>query len=163
MSDPVKAIPEGYHSVTAYLSIAGAAQAIQFYQKAFGAQELLRLPAPNGKVGHAELQIGDSRIMLADEEPSMGSFGPRSVGGTPVTLMIYLENVDNVFERAVAAGARVLKPLKDQFYGDRSANLEDPFGHKWIIATHIEDVSPEEIDKRVKAMAEEKQPEPVLD
>lgn len=163
MSKPVKAIPEGYHSVTPYLYIDGAAQAIQFYQKAFGAKEILRLPAPNGKVGHAELQIGDSRIMLADEEPAMGSFGPKSVGGTPVSLMIYFEDVDRVFEKAVAAGAKVLKPLKDQFYGDRSASLEDPFGHKWFIATHIEDVSPEEIDKRVKAMVDPKEPEPVLD
>jgi PhnB protein len=159
----VKAVPEGYHSVTPYLSIDGAAQAIQFYQKAFGAKELLRMPAPNGRIGHAELRIGDSIIMLADEEPSMGSFGPKSVGGTPVTLMIYLENVDEVFDQAVIAGAKVLKPLKDQFYGDRSANLEDPFGHKWIISTHIEDVSPAEMDKRMKALMEQKEPEPVLD
>ena len=163
MGPKVKAVPEGYHSITPYLYIDGAAQAIQFYQKAFGAQEILRLPAPNGRIGHAELQIGDSRIMLADEEPSMSSFGPKSVGGTPVSLMIYLEDVDRVFEKAVAAGAKVLKPLKDQFYGDRSASLEDPFGHKWFIATHIEDVSPEEIDKRVKEMVEPKEPEPVLD
>ena len=159
----VKAIPEGYHSVTPYLSIVGAAQAIDFYKKAFGAQELYRMPGPDGKVGHAEIQIGDSRVMLADEEPSMGSFGPKSIGGTPVGLLIYLENVDKVFEQAIAAGSKVLKPLKDQFYGDRSGSLEDPFGHKWHLATHMEDVAPDEMGRRLKEVMEKQALEPALD
>jgi PhnB protein len=161
MNQNVKPIPDGYHSVTPYLSVAGASDAIAFYGKAFGAKELYRMPAPGGKVGHAEIQIGDSRIMLADEEPSMGSFGPKSVGGTPVGLLIYVEDVDVVFEQAVHAGAKVLKPLKDQFYGDRSGTLEDPFGHKWHLATHVEDVAPEEMMKRMAEMGKEL--EPVLD
>jgi PhnB protein len=148
----VKPIPDGYHTVTPYLIVQGAAAAIDFYKKVFGAKELFRVPGPGGKVGHAELQIGDSRIMLADEHPEMGAKAPGSFGGSPVGLMLYVEDVDARFNRAVAAGAKVTKPLADQFYGDRSGTLTDPFGHQWTIATHKEDVSPEEIDRRMKAM-----------
>jgi PhnB protein len=154
MTGKVKAIPDGYHSVTPYLAIDGATDAIEFYKKAFGAKEIYRMPMPGGKIGHAELQIGDSRIMLADENPEMGGRSPKALGGSPVGLMIYLENVDQVFHQALAAGARVIRPLKDQFYGDRSGNLEDPFGHKWTLSTHIEDVAPEEMEKRMKEAME---------
>jgi PhnB protein len=147
----VKAIPEGYHAVTPYLIVDGAARAIEFYTRAFGARELFRMGAPGEKVGHAELQVGDSRIMLADEFPEMDARGPKSIGGTPVSLMIYVEDVDAVVPRAVAAGAKVVRPIQDQFYGDRSGNIEDPFGHKWTIATHKEDVSPEEMARRARA------------
>ncbi len=149
----VKPIPDGYHSVTPYLIIKGAADAIEFYKKAFGATELFRMPAPGGKVGHAEIKIGDSPIMLADESPEMGYVGPATLGGTPVSIMIYVEDVDTVFNQAIAAGGEQLKPLEDQFYGDRSGSLKDPFGHQWHVATHKEDVSPEEMDKRMAAAA----------
>ncbi|MBI4602402.1 MAG: VOC family protein [Planctomycetes bacterium] len=145
---PVKPIPDGYHSVTPYLIVEGAARAIEFYQQAFGASERLRMPAPGGKVGHAELVIGGSCIMLADEFPEMGFRGPRAIGGSPVGILLYVEDVDAVFARAMAAGAKALRPVKDQFYGDRSGTLEDPFGHVWTIATHKEDLSPEEIQRR---------------
>ena len=148
----VKPIPDGYHTVTPYLIIQGAAGAIEFYKKAFGAKELMRIPGPGGKVGHAEIQIGDSRIMLADEHPEMGAKAPGSFGGSPVGLMLYVEDVDARFNRAVAAGAKVHRPLADQFYGDRSGTVTDPFGHQWTIGTHKEDVSPEELDRRMKAM-----------
>ncbi len=142
---PVKPIPEGYHSVTPYLIIKGASAAIDFYKKAFGATELFRMPDPSGKgVAHAEIKIGDSPIMLADEQPQIYR-SPQSLGGTPVSLMLYVEDVDTVFPRAVAAGAKVVKPVQDQFYGDRSGTLHDPFGHLWTIATHKKDVSPEEM------------------
>jgi PhnB protein len=147
----VKPIPDGYHSVTPYLIIKGAADAIDFYKKAFGATELFRMPAPGGKVGHAEIKIGDSPIMLADESPEMGYVGPGTLGGTPVTIMIYVEDVDTVFNQAIGAGGEQVKPLQDQFYGDRSGTLKDPFGHVWHVATHKEDVSPEEMDKRMAA------------
>jgi PhnB protein len=147
----VKPIPDGYHSVTPYLIIKGAADAIEFYKKAFGATELFRMPAPGGTVGHAEIKIGDSQIMLADESPEMGYVSPTTIGGTPVSLMIYVEDVDTVFNQAIAAGGEQLKPLQDQFYGDRSGTLKDPFGHTWHVATHKEDVAPEEMDKRMKA------------
>jgi PhnB protein len=145
-----KAIPEGYHSVTPYLVIKGAADAIEFYKRAFGATELMRMPSPDGKIGHAEIIIGDSHIMLADEYPEMGHRSPQSIGGTGVSLMVYLENVDEVFKRAVAAGARQLQPVKDQFYGDRSGTLRDPFGHEWTLSTHVEDVSPDEMRRRAE-------------
>jgi PhnB protein len=148
----VKPIPDGYHTVTPYLIVNGAAAAIDFYKKVFGAKELMRMPGPGGKVGHAELQIGDSRIMLADEHPDMGAKAPGSFGGSPVGLMLYVEDVDVRFKRAIDAGAKVKKPLADQFYGDRSGTVTDPFGHQWTIATHKEDVSPEEMDRRMKAM-----------
>ena len=148
----VKPIPDGYHSVTPYLIIKGASDAIEFYKKAFGATELFRMDH-QGKVGHAEIKIGDSPIMLADESPEMGYVGPTTLGGTPVSIMIYVEDVDTVFKQAVAAGGEQLKPLQDQFYGDRSGTLKDPFGHVWHVATHKEDVSPEEIEKRLAAGA----------
>jgi PhnB protein len=146
-----KPIPEGYHSVTPYLIINGAAEAIEFYRKAFGATELFRMPAPEGKIGHAEIKIGDSPIMLADEFPEMGYKSPRSLGGSPVSILIYVEDADRVFNQAIAAGGKEQRPVKDQFYGDRSGTLEDPFGHVWHVATHQEDVSPEEMEKRMKA------------
>ena len=147
----VKPIPEGYHSVTPYLIIKGAADAIEFYKKAFGATELFRFPAPDGKIGHAEIKIGDSPIMLADEFAEMGYKGPQALGGSPVSLMIYLEDVDAVFDRAVEAGASVKEAVQDKFYGDRTGTLTDPFGHVWHIATHQEDVSMEEMEKRAQA------------
>ena len=147
----VKPIPDGYHSVTPYLVMNGAAAAIDYYKKAFGAVELFRMEH-EGKVGHAEIKIGDSNIMLADENAEMGYKGPEAYGGTPVSLMIYLEDVDTVYSQAIAAGGTELKALEDQFYGDRSGTLKDPFGHVWTIATHKEDVSPEEMDKRLAEM-----------
>ncbi len=146
----VKPIPEGYHSVTPYLIIKGAAEAIEFYKKAFGATELFRFPAPDGKIGHAEIKIGDSPIMLADEFAEMGYKGPQALGGSPVSLMIYLEEVDAVFNRAVEAGASVKEAVQDKFYGDRAGTLTDPFGHVWHVATHKEDVSMEEMEARAK-------------
>ena len=149
----VKPIPEGYHSVTPYLIINGATEAIEFYKQAFGATELFRFPAPGGKIGHAEIKIGDSPIMLADEHPDMGYKGPQALGGTPVSLMIYLEDVDTVFNRAVTAGATVKEALQDKFYGDRSGSVVDPFGHIWHLATHKEDVSMDEMERRAKAQS----------
>ncbi len=149
-----KPIPEGYHSVTPYLIVDGAAQAIEYYARAFDAVEVLRMPGPDGRVGHAEIRIGDSIVMMADEHPEIGVLGPRSRGGVTGSFLIYVENVDAVFDRAISAGGRVLKPLQDQFYGDRSGTLEDPFGHSWTIATHKEDVSPEELDRRMRAMTQ---------
>ena len=147
----VKPIPEAYHTVTPYLIIEGAAEAIEFYKQAFGAKELFRFPAPEGKIGHAEIKIGDSPIMLADAYPAMGYNSPKSLGGSPVSLMIYVENVDTVFNQAVQAGATVKEALTDKFYGDRSGSLIDPFGHVWHLSTHKEDVSMEEMEKRAKA------------
>jgi PhnB protein len=146
----VKPIPEGYHSVTPYLVMKGAADAIEFYKKAFDAIELFRMDH-EGKIGHAELKIGDSPIMLADENPEMGYRGPEALGGTPVSLMIYVDDVDKIYPQAIAAGGVELKPLQDWFYGDRSGTLKDPFGHVWTIGTHKEDVTPEEMDKRMAA------------
>jgi PhnB protein len=146
----VKPIPEGYHSVTPYLIINGAADAIEFYKKAFGATELFRFPAPDGKIGHAEIKIGDSPIMLADEFAEMGYKGPQALGGSPVSLMIYLEDVDTVFNRAVEAGASVKEAVQDKFYGDRTGTLTDPFGHVWHVSTHKEDISMEEMEARAK-------------
>ena len=148
---PVKPIPEGYQSVTPYLIVGGAADAIEFYKKAFGATELFRMPAPDGKIGHAEIKVGDSPIMLADEHPDMGYKGPQSIGGSPVSLMIYVADVDTVFKQAVDAGAIVKDALQDKFYGDRIGTVVDPFGHRWHLATHKEDVSPEEMERRAKA------------
>ena len=146
-----KPIPEGYHTATPYLIIGGAANAIEFYKKAFGATELFRFPTPDGKIGHAEIKIGDSPIMLADEYPEMGYKGPQTLGGSPVSLMIYVEDVDTVFNRAVEAGATVKEAVSDKFYGDRMGTLTDPFGHRWHVATHKEDVSVEEMQRRAKA------------
>ena len=149
----VKAIPDGYHSVTPYLIISGATGAIEYYKKAFGAAELMRIDAPGGKIGHAEIKIGDSPIMLADEFPEMGYKSPTTLGGSPVSIMIYVEDVDSVFKQAIAAGGKEQRPVKDQFYGDRSGTLEDPFGHVWHVATHKEDVSAEEMEQRASAHA----------
>jgi PhnB protein len=148
---PAKPVPDGYHTATPYLIVKGAASAIEFYKKAFGATELFRMAAPEGKLGHAEIKIGDSPIMLADEVPEMKYLGPESLGGTPVAMLLYVDDVDARFSQAIAAGAKEIRPVKDQFYGDRSGTLQDPFGHLWTIATHVEDVSPEEIEKRFGA------------
>ena len=149
---PVSPIPEGYNSITPYLIVKGGAKAIQFYKDVFGAQEVFRMDGPDGKVGHAELQIGSSRIMLADENPTMGQgySSASTVGGSPVSLYLYIPEVDSVVDRAVAAGAKLLKPVQDQFYGDRSGFIQDPFGHLWGVATHVEDVSPSELEERAK-------------
>jgi PhnB protein len=144
-------IPEGYHTATPYLIVKGAAQAIEFYKQAFGAVELFRFPVPDGRLGHAEIKVGDSPIMLADEAPDMGYRGPQALGGTPVSVLLYVKDVDAQYQKAVAAGATVRKPVQDQFYGDRSGTLEDPFGHVWTLATHKEDVSPEEMQRRLEA------------
>jgi len=151
MSPKVRPIPEGYATVTPYLITAGAARAIEFYVKAFGAIELMRFVDPKGRVGHAEIRIGDSRVMLADEFPDHGARSPRAVGGTPVFIHLYVEDVDGFTARAAAAGAKVIHPVQDQFYGDRSATLEDPFGHVWNVATHVEDVSEDELKRRATA------------
>jgi len=150
----VSHIPEGYNSVTPYLIIKDAARAIDYYKKVFGATEVFRMPMPDGKVGHAELQIGNSRIMLADENPGMGQghASATSIGASPVSLYLYLPDVDRVVERAVAEGAKILKPIQNQFYGDRSGFIQDPFGHLWGIATHVEDVSPQEMEERMKKL-----------
>lgn len=144
----VNPVPEGYHTVTPYLAVNDGNAALEFYKKAFGATELYRMPGPDGKVGHAEIQIGDSRMMLADEYPEMGFRGPSSLGGSPVMMHLYVEDCDAWFERAVAAGAKVVRPLADQFYGDRGGGLEDPFGHSWFISTHKEDVPEDEMQRR---------------
>jgi PhnB protein len=148
----VKAIPDGYPTVTPYLIVDGASAAIEFYCSVLGATERMRMPAPDDKVGHAELEIGNSVIMLADEFPDMGTLGPRAVGGSPVSLHVYVEDVDSVFERALGAGAKALRAVEERFYGDRSGQFEDPFGHRWDVATHVEDVPPEEMAKRMAAM-----------
>jgi PhnB protein len=148
----VKPIPEGYHSLTPYLVMDGAAKALEYYKKAFGATELFRMEH-EGKIAHAEMKIGDSPFMLSDEHPERGFRGPKAIGGTPVGLMIYVDDCDTVFKQAIDAGGTEQKAVQDQFYGDRSGTLEDPFGHIWTVATHKEDVSPEEIDKRLAAMA----------
>jgi PhnB protein len=148
----VKPIPDGYHTATPYLIVKDAAHALEFYKKAFGAKELMRFADPSGKVGHAEIKIGDSPIMLADEFPEMGARSPQSFGGTPVSLLLYVKDVDAAASQAIAAGATVVRPVKDQFYGDRSGTFADPFGHVWTIATHIEDVSEEEMHKRMAAL-----------
>lgn len=153
MTSAVKPIPEGYHTATPYLIIKDAAGAIEFYKNAFGASELFRMAQPDGRIGHAEIRIGDSPIMLADEFPEMGYRSPQSLGGSAVSIMLYVEDVDAVFNQAIAAGGEVQRPVEDKFYGDRGGSLTDPFGHVWHIATHKEDVTPEEMDKRAAAAA----------
>jgi PhnB protein len=153
MANQVKPIPDGYHSVTPYLIIKGAAEAIEFYKKAFGATELFRMPQPDGRIGHAEIKIGDSPIMLADEFPQMKHLSAQTLGGTPVSILLYVPDVDSVFNQAIAAGAQQQTPVEDKFYGDRGGSLVDPFGQVWHIATHTEDVSPEEMEKRAAAAA----------
>jgi PhnB protein len=145
----VNPVPEGYHSVTPYLIVNGAARAIDFYKMAFGATEIMRMPGPNGRVMHAELRIGDSVVMLADEPEGGEHKSAQALGGSPVGLMIYIADVDKVFQRALSAGAKETRAVHDQFYGDRSGNLIDPFGHSWTVSTHVEDVSPEEMQRRM--------------
>jgi PhnB protein len=152
MASRVEPIPSGFHTLTPHLVVKGASQAIEFYKKAFGAEEIGRAPSPDGKsIMHAELKIGDSRLMLVDEFPEMDCRGPQSIGGTPVTIHMYVKDADAAFSRAVAAGAQVRMPLADMFWGDRYGVLTDPFGHAWSIATHKEDVTPEEAAKRAQA------------
>ena len=148
----VKPIPAGYHSITPYVIIDGAARAIEFYKQAFGAKELMRIPSPGDRIGHAEIKVGDSVIMLADEHPEMDARGPKHYGGSPVSLLIYVTDVDRRFKQALAAGGTEVRPVTDQFYGDRAGTLRDPFGHTWHIHTHTEDVSPAELKRRMAAM-----------
>ena len=151
MANKAQAIPKGYHTVTPSLFVVGAAKAIEFYKKALGAEELMRFPGPDGAIMHAEIKIGDSIVMLADEMPEQGGRGPKSIGGTPVSFFVYRENVDAEWKRAVDAGAKVLVPLADQFWGDRTGCLEDPFGHQWWLAQHLRDLTPDEIRKNAEA------------
>jgi len=153
MAGKAKSIPDGYHSITPYLIVKGAAAAIDFYRQAFGATEIMRMPMPDGRIGHAELRIGDSFVMLADEFPEAEAISPNTLGGTTVGLMIYVEDAYAVFNKAVSLGAKVKKPIADQFYGDRNGTLEDAWGHKWTISTHVEDVAPDEMERRLAAMA----------
>ena len=153
----VKAIPDGYGSVTPYLIVPDGAGAVAFYQRAFGAGERMRLTRPDGRIGHAEVTIGNSVIMLADEHPEIDAKGPAAYGGSPVSLHVYVENVDQIVARAVSAGAELIRPVENQFYGDRSGSVTDPFGHIWHIATHIEDVSPQEIDRRAIAAMQKRE------
>jgi PhnB protein len=162
MAKQVSPIPAGYHTVTPYLMVRGAAQAIDFYQRAFGAEEVVRMPGPDGqKLVHAEIKLGDSFVFLGDEFPDMGGGSPQTLGGTPVSLHLYVPDVDAAFNRAVAAGAQVQMPPTDMFWGDRYCKLTDPFGHVWGMATHTEDVTPAEMEKRSQAyfqqMAAQKQ------
>ena len=148
----VKPIPDGYPRLSAALSIDGAADAIEFYKDVFGATERMRMEGPPGRVAHAELQFGDSVLMLSDESPEMGFLGPKQVGGSPVQLSLYVEDVDALYEKALAKGATAERPLEDQFYGDRSGSFTDPFGHRWYVASHVEDVSEEEMGERMAQM-----------
>lgn len=147
----VNPVPDGYHSITPYLCVNGAARAIEFYRDAFGAEEVFRIPMPDGSIGHAEIRIGDTRISLADDNPDGGLLSPQ--GSSPVGLLLYVEDVDALFRRAITAGATVMQPLADQFYGDRMGTLEDPFGHVWFVATHIEDVPEDELEKRAAELS----------
>jgi PhnB protein len=152
MPSKAKPIPDGFHGATPYMCVADAAKAIEFYKQAFGATEVMRLAEPSGKIGHAELKIGEALIMLADEYPEFGHRSPKTLGGSPISIHLYVEDVDALAARAVAAGATLLRPVADQFYGDRAASLQDPFGHRWSIATHKEDVPPAELERRYAAM-----------
>ena len=158
MAQKAAATPKGYHTVTPSLFVAGAAKAIEFYKKALGAEELMRFAGPDGKIMHAEIKLGDSIVMLADEMPDMGGKGPKSIGGTPVSFFVYGENVDAAWKRAVDAGCKEVVPLADQFWGDRTGCLEDPFGHQWWLATHVQDLTPEEIRKNAEAYFSQMQP-----
>ena len=151
----VKPIPDGYHSVTPYLIMDDAARALEFYKKALGAVELMRFPGPDGKIGHAEIRIGDSPVMLADESPDMGQKSLRTIGGSPISLMVYVEDVDARVAQAVAAGAKLTRPVANQFYGDRTGGIEDPFGYHWYIATHVEDVPQDELERRAAKASNE--------
>lgn len=138
-------IPKGYHTATPYLICDGASAAIEFYKKAFGATEVMRMEGPDGKLGHAEIKIGDSHLMLSDGNPQMNVYGPKHYGGSPIKVLLYMKDVDNVVKDAVAAGAKIVRPVADQFYGDRVGTISDPFGHEWYIHTHIKDMTPEEM------------------
>jgi PhnB protein len=157
MAGKVKPIPEGYQVLTPYLICKDAGRAIEFYKTVLGAKEKMRMPAPDGKIGHAELQFGGSQLMLADEYPEMGYRGPQAIGGSPVSLHLYVEDVDGVFKRAISAGAKERQALENKFYGDRSGTIEDPFGHIWNLSSHVEDVPPEEMEKRAAAMYSQQQ------
>jgi PhnB protein len=150
-----KPVPDGYHAVTPYLIVREGAKAIDFYKRAFGASESVRMSSPEGKIGHAEIRIGDSVVMLADERPDMGHLSPLSLKGTPVSLLLYVEDVDSRFEQALGAGAKALLSVKNQFYGDRSGTLQDPFGHVWTLATRVEDLSSEEVRRRSQKLTKE--------
>lgn len=150
MTEKVKPIPDNYHTITPYLNVRGAAKALDFYQRAFGAREQYRMGGPNGTIMHAEMRIGDSVFMLADENEDWGNRSPESLGGVASSLMVYVEDVDTRFKQAVDAGATVIMPLQDHFYGDRSGTVQDPFGHRWMLSMHVEDVSPEEMERRAK-------------
>jgi PhnB protein len=153
MKNKVKAIPDGFHAVTPYLTVRGAASAIDFYKRAFGATEILRMPGPDGKIMHAEITIGDSRVMLADESAVAGTQSPQALNGTACGVFLYIEDVDATFKQAIKAGGKEAQPVQDMFWGDRFGKMTDPFGHKWMLATHIEDVTPEEMGKRTAALA----------
>ena len=155
MAKSVQPIPDGYHSVTPYLIIGKgkAGEAIDFYSRAFNAKEVMRMPGPGGRIAHAEIQLGDSRIMLADESPSIDAYGPDHFHGSPITLLVYVPDVDATTKQAAASGATIVRPIADQFYGDRTAGLKDPFGHVWYLATHIRDVSKEEMEQHMHATA----------
>lgn len=152
MSAKVNPIPEGYHSITPYLTIRNAGAALEFYKQVFGAEERFRMADHDGRVGHAEIRIGDSLLMLSDEYPEMGARSPETIGGSPVMLHLYVEDVDAVVERALKAGAKLERPVENQFYGDRGGLLVDPFGHKWWVSTHVEDVPPEELERRARGV-----------
>jgi PhnB protein len=154
MPNAVKAQPDQYHTVTPYITVKGGAAAIDFYKKAFGAVEMFRMQQPDGRLGHAEIKIGDSCIMMSDEFPEMGVVSPATVGQTTASMLVYVADADKTFASAVSLGATVNKPMADQFYGDRSGTVVDPFGHKWTIATHKEDVAPEEMEKRIAALSQ---------
>jgi PhnB protein len=158
MAAKIQAIPKGYHTVTPSLTVAGAARAIDFYKKAFGAEEIMRFPGPDGKLMHAEIRIGDSVVMLGDEMPDHGAKGPKSIGGTSVGFFIYGENVDAAWKRAVDAGGKEVMPLADQFWGDRAGCIEDPFGHRWWLGQHVKDLTPDEIRKNAEAFFSQMQP-----
>jgi PhnB protein len=154
---PVKPIPQGYHSVTPYLTVNDATKALDFYKRAFGAHEIMRMDAPNRKIGHAEIKIGDSIIMIADEMPGSGNKAPQTLGGSSAGLFLYVEDADAVFQKAVQAGSQVVAPLADMFWGDRFGTVKDPFGHSWSVATHKEDVAPAEMSKRMKEAMSKRQ------
>ena len=149
----VEPVPEGYHSLTPYLILSGASEAIAFYKEALGASEVMRMDDPGGKIHHAEISIGGSRVMLADEHPEIQALSPKTIGGSPVSIHLYVEDVDAAVERAVTAGAKLIRPVADQFYGDRVGGIEDPFGYRWFIATHKEDLTMDEIRRRAAAQS----------
>ena len=153
-SSDVNPIPEGFHTLTPYLHVKGAKEALDFYREALGAEETYRMDAPDGTIMHAEMRVGDSHLMLSEEREDWGNLSPSTLGGTPFSLMVYVKDCDAVIERALAAGATELMPVRDHFYGDRSGMVEDPFGHRWNISTHVEDVPPDELDRRMREMME---------